>query len=345
MRKIVDFNTEIQKYKDNINKLQQGIIPDDWECKVIKAGNEVVITASSMKQHSSIKKLDKKHYLVRATGEVREFNSDTGKKRTNNFRSLQKSLSHLRNLINTNFDESKLNQAWITLTYKKHQSDSKQVVYDMKKLIKALRYNYQVADTRLEYIYILEPQASGSWHVHLLIKLTNSDNLYIPQYKLNKLWGHGSADIRTAKDGIQHIANYVSACLSNSKSTEQLEYEMKTQLGIKDSKPTKKYEKYSRLKFYRQGMKFYYRSKGIKEPEQKTMTYEGIKKELTEGQFRENYKKVSNFKTSNNTEVITVFIQFYKQSIVDILRIDKPFEKIPPLTLAKESDTTYSQRA
>lgn len=329
--KIDNFQTKIEKYIDNVNSLKKGEIPNSWNVKVIKAGNEVVVTASSMQQRNSIRKLDKKHYEVLATHEIREYKKHkTDNTRKANFRSLQKSLSHLRNLINTNFSSDKLNQVWITLTYKKHQTDNKQVVYDMKKLIKALRYKYQTADSRLEYIYILEPQSTGSWHVHLLLKLTNSDELYIQQKSLKAQWGKGSAYVKTAQDGIKNIANYVSALLANAKSTQQQEYEIKTQLGLKATKPTKAYEKYSRLKYYQKGMKFYYRSKGIEEPKQQTMLYGDIKKELTEAQFRENYKKVSHFSTSNNTEITTVFIQFYRDTLADTAEIIKPFKTTPP---------------
>ena len=61
---------------------------------------------------------------------------------------------------------------------------------DFKRFWEKLHYHYP----DLEFIRIIEPQHTGSWHIHALLKSNNYENLSISHEQIEKLWGHVRLD-------------------------------------------------------------------------------------------------------------------------------------------------------
>lgn len=70
---------------------------------VKKTGNVVEIKHSSGFTGSNIEFIDKDHYIVKSTGEIREINHT--EKRIENTESIKQSMKNLRDLINCNCTE------------------------------------------------------------------------------------------------------------------------------------------------------------------------------------------------------------------------------------------------
>ena len=125
-----------------------------------------------------IKKISKDEYIELQTGEIKEFNKTD--KRSESINSLRQTFKKLRYLINANF-QGKTNELFITLTYAqpdgKPITDKDKVYIDFKKFIKKLRYKYK-DKTTIDFINILEPQETGSWHCHVLIKFNQLQYIY-----------------------------------------------------------------------------------------------------------------------------------------------------------------------
>ena len=87
---------------------------------------------------------------------------------------------------------------FITLTYEKATKDRRQVIVDIKDLIRKLRVR-----RRLEYIYVIEEHKSKNLHAHLIIK-----SKYIRVKELQKAWGRGFVKINKVKGNINNCINY-----------------------------------------------------------------------------------------------------------------------------------------
>lgn len=223
-----------------------------------------------------IRKLDSDSYVDLNTGEIREFEHTENRSQGEN--SLRKTFNKLRELVRTNFNGS-ANELFITLTYRGdlQTNDTKVVYNDFKKFMMRLKYNYSNLTT-IDYINVLEPHASGKFHMHALLRFNDLDTIYIPNEELAKIWGNGYVVIQSLRN-VDDIGAYVSAyltdievskdCTSNVKSVEK---------EVNGQK--KKFVKGARLIFYPPGVNIYRKSKGIKEPIKEHMTYEKAKKKL-----------------------------------------------------------------
>ena len=98
------------------------------------------------------------------TGEAIPYKTSTA--RANNPNSLQKTFITLRRIINNNFTASD-SERHVTLTYREHMTDYHQCVKDFKNFWLRFKRKYPSA----EYIRVIEPQQSGRWHIHVLIKV------------------------------------------------------------------------------------------------------------------------------------------------------------------------------
>lgn len=171
-------------------------------------------------------------------------------------------MKDLRRLIGANFVSNSINrkdQLWITLTYKEDvnaaNKNSSDIVYkDFKSFIRKLRRRY---NPTIEYISVLEPQASGRWHLHVLLKTLDHSQLYIPNSSVEKLWGKGFTSTKRLKNS-DNVSAYVMAYVSN------IEIDLKSS---NESNPhSKKVIKGGRLSFYPKGVRIYRRSKKLINP-------------------------------------------------------------------------------
>lgn len=225
--------------------------------KSYRYGNTLELTTSNGLHKQTIKVLPNKKYVLLETGEI--FEMDTNNKlRSDNVKSVKQTMKKLRRLISHNF-EGKQNELWITLTYREITTDPQIVYRDFKIFIKKLRKKYNF----LEYINVIEPQASGSWHCHLLLKSTENKVLYIPNDIIETSWNKGFTKTKRLKSS-DKVGNYVVSYLSN--------------LDIKESSLNneKKYVKGARLYLYPKGLRIYRSSRGINKPIEMTATKQEI---------------------------------------------------------------------
>lgn len=184
------------------------------------------------------RKLSKNEIIDTTTGEVIEV--ENSKNRGEQLSSLRSTIRRLRMIINANFF-GEPNELFITLTYRENMTDVKRLYRDFKNFYKRLRRRYQ--EYKFEYIYTIEPQLRGAWHIHLLLKAMNVKYLYIPNEEIAELWGHGFTKTERLT-GVDNIGAYLSAYLTNLED------------GCKGA----------RLYLYPSGVNIYRTSRGIKKP-------------------------------------------------------------------------------
>lgn len=259
--------------------LKENVRPEGRKIVTVKAmGNITEIKSMTvMNTECHILKIDKDSYVVKSTGEIKKFEHHC--KRVDDINNLRVTLGRLRALIATNvLNTTKCR--WVTLTYAqpdgKPMVDSKKLYTDFKKFRQKLSRKLK---RQFEYISIIEPQRSSSYHFHcILIFLDRAP--YIDGYEMGRIWGHGYANVR-AIDSCDNIGAYVSAYMTDLELSDE-EYAQDTVMNSfaidkkqvdKDGKEqTKKIIKGGRLHFYPAGMQIYRCSKGIKSPEISKMT-------------------------------------------------------------------------
>lgn len=233
-----------------IEKVKPQKIPDDAVSKAYITNNvvEVITTEKTNYNLSRYRRLSNQMYVDTNTGEVHYYKSDK-KPRTDKYIN-QKTFINLRRIINNNF-VGDFTEKHIVLTYKSEMTDYKQANKDFKDFWARFSYKY----TNFEYIRIIEPQQSGRWHIHLLIKSNLYKRIFIEQNKLNKIWGKGMVWINNIPF-LDNFGAYFSATFSDIDMYENNQ--------ISDNKKSK--IKGGRLKYYPANFKLYTCSKGIKKP-------------------------------------------------------------------------------
>lgn len=253
---------EIHKIKYN-----RSYIPVNAPTKITQCGDIIECKSVEYRNRTSrIEKLDAETYRVKSTGEIKKFNKGSSRKDAK--ATLSQTFQSLRNLINCNVtDDNVDNVLWITLTYAENMTDTKRLYNDFRKFNQRLQY-YCTANNipQYEYITVVEPQARGAWHHHLLL-IWDSPAPFIPNKTLADIWGFGFVHVTKLKKGISNIGVYLTAYLTDVPLEDALEDESFPDrvkgLKILDNK---KYVKGGRLHLYPVGTHIYRTSKGIKEP-------------------------------------------------------------------------------
>lgn len=264
-------------------------------------GNTIEITSSNNHYVQSIVVLPQHQYLVIETGEIKVMDTK-GMSRKDNLSSIKRTMRQLRRLISANFSGGK-DELWVTLTYSKninakHQDDTKIVYRDFKSFIRKVRSKIG----KIEYITVLEPQASGRWHMHVLFKTNDNSRLYVKNSVMEKLWGKGFTSTKRLSNR-DNVAAYVMAYVTN--------------LRIDNGMSKKRDIKGARIYLYPKGTKIYRRSKGIVDPKTiKATTKRKLNKvyKLTKENKRGAYEQVFVIK-SKNKKIVTQTEFFEKKSI------------------------------
>ena len=71
----------------------------------------------------------------------------------------------------------------LVLTYSSYMDNPEQLYQDFRKFWLRFKYHFPPS----EYITIIEPQASGSYHIHALVKTQDDSPLFIPKKQLDML--------------------------------------------------------------------------------------------------------------------------------------------------------------
>ena len=203
--------------------------------------------------------IEGKRYVNLETGEIHDMDTSNNS-RFDNLKSTKQTMKKLRRIIAHNFTGGE-NQLWITLTYREHVINPEVVYKDFKAFIRRIRHSFG----HVEYIAVIEPQASGRWHLHVLLK--NDSELTIPNNDLAKMWVKGFTKTKRLRRA-DKVGNYLIAYLSN------------LQIGDEGSE-NKAIVKGTRLYMYPKGIRIYRTSRGIEKPLEVT---------TTKGEIMETYK-------------------------------------------------------
>lgn len=240
---------------------------------VTKQGEKITdVVRMSFKPECHIKRIAKDLYLKGRYDREGNFLSDgvvhevaTKEEPMRNRRSLKKIFKDLRQLIAANFEGGE-KELFITLTYAEQTHDPKQIHKDFVAFWKRLQRAY--AGAGLGYIAVVEPHASGEFHIHALIRAREVDNLYIPNEVMSQIWGMGFTKTERLED-IDHMGAYVIAYMSNMEIPPEYEAEYAKHDDIIE-RDGKKYIKGKRLDYYPDGMQIHRHSRDIVKPDKLT---------------------------------------------------------------------------
>lgn len=241
-------------------------IDDSKISTVYKTGNitEIITPHHRNECLKKIRRLSKTQYVDLETGEVKEYKQSINK--SDNVQNVQRSLANLRRIINLNFTGED-SERFLTLTYSTLMTDTNKLYRDFKNFISKLRKLYPV-----EYVVVAEPQQSGSWHLHVLLKSMAIKRLHIPIEVLSELWNHGYFHIEKVPFA-DNFGAYFAVRVTDLYSEDS---------DINNINAPKSVVKGGRLHFYPPNFKIYRCSKSIKRPLAIQMTY-GEAKKLTDG--------------------------------------------------------------
>lgn len=238
-------------------------ISSNHKCKVISAGNVVEIITVKKYPPPSIAKfrrLNRDSCINLETGEVIKYKKSP--KRLDNHQGLRKTFGALRRIIDANFIGDYRSELHITLTYCHNEQDYVKAAKDFTRFWARFRYHYPGC----EYIRILEPQHSGRWHIHLLVKMMSGRSLYVDYNQLRDLWGLGLTYVCKMPPA-DNFGAYFSAMFTDCDIFENAECQER------DPKAWKAIVKGARFKFYPPAFRFFSCSKGIIRPKATSMTY------------------------------------------------------------------------
>lgn len=270
-------------------KEKQNLIYKQAPVKGYQYGNNLELTTGIGPKKQSIKVISNKRYVNLETGEIKKFNTDT-LNRSDSLEEIKRTMKKLRRLIAHNFDGGK-NQLWITLTYREHITDSKVASNDFKIFMKQLRRKYK----NIEYITVIEPQETGKWHFHVLLKSNRS--LYIHNSEMENMWRKGFTKTKRLKRS-DKVGNYVLAYLTDLKLPNESK-----------NSSNKKIAKGVRLYLYPKGMRIYRRSKGIEDPPILRDTKMNILKKYHMQNMLPSFSKKTSYK--NNDQEYNFYTEIY----------------------------------
>lgn len=249
------------------------ISPDDIapteNCKVTICGDSIELTTiSHYSDLPHIKKIDKDTYKVLRTGEIRYFNHDS-----NRNKSMAETFSKIRNLINANITgETAQNALWITLTYAENMTDTNRLYNDFRKFMLRLKYySKQNEIAPFEYITVVEPQARGAWHHHLLL-IWDSPAPFIANSIMADIWGHGYTKTKSLNQNITNIGAYLTAYLTDVDISADDAQEVLADMTLTGTNSHlkalngKRFLKGGRIHLYPKNMRIFRHSRGIKQP-------------------------------------------------------------------------------
>lgn len=261
-------------------------------------GTEIIdLVRTSFKPGCHIKKISKSEYM-RGTyrsdgsfvsdGEVYTIQNKEAPMR--NRRSLRQIFRTLRQLIATNFKGGD-SELFITLTYADQHNDPERIHGDMVKFWQRLKYKYPT----LKYIAIVEPHASGMFHIHMLLSDTADQPLHIPDSELRQIWGLGITTTERLND-IDHMGAYFIAYFTNMELSPD-EIKIYADQDDVEYKNGKAYIKGKRLDYYPEHMRIYRHSRNCDEPRKET----GIDADTALIGAKKTFEHTAEFEDNGNT--------------------------------------------
>lgn len=257
----------------------------------------------------------KREFVVLSSGEVRECNSYLT--RADNYKGLKKTFQKCRDLINTNVIDVSCVR-WITLTYAENMTDTKRLYQDFEKFNKRFQYfckknNYG----KCEYIVMMEPQARGAWHSHLLY-IWEHTAPYIPCNILQDIWKQGFVKIKKL-DNVDNVGAYLTAYLGDMELLEGSDIPRHSTIKIaeveneKGNIETKRFIKGGRLHMYPSKFNMLRYSRGCKKPVSEFLSQKDAEKKVSGATLTyETSYKISDFEKNYSNTVNVRYYNFKK---------------------------------
>lgn len=229
-------------------------------------------------------RLSRDEYLVRSTGEVRQYRHHARHKsrvEDDQLVSLHHSVTRLNQLITCNFQGTP-NELMLTLTYGGTLRDQRKTFAvdglsdrerqvandfnreavkgmhrDLRNFLGRLKRRCETSQHQLRYVYCWQAQGDATMHLHVLVKLMGAKSFRLSIEALSKLWGLGDVDIKQLKN-VAHIGAYVSSFMLNDRNPDN---------------PSDPDTHYARLKYYPPNFKIFGGSINLNRPKKYRSTY------------------------------------------------------------------------
>lgn len=221
----------------------------DTQVKAYVYGDTIEMTTSHGKHSNPIRKLNSDEFLDLRTGEIRLYDK-RAVNRSDNLKAVKRTFVKLRRLVGNNFFGGST-ELWVTLTYRENMTNPETAYEDFRAFMKTLRRKYP----NILYISVIEPQARGSWHYHVLLK--NDAPIFIENEYIAKIWKKGFTRTKRIKSS-DKLGNYLTAYLTNLDLNE---------IDFDSDETNKSIVKGARLHLYPKGIRIYRKSRKIKHPE------------------------------------------------------------------------------
>lgn len=289
-------------------------IDDNALVRVKQAGNitEIMCSKNQVTNDPMIRKLNKDEYLNLRNGEIIEV--DHTENRSQDLKSVARSLAKLRDLINANVtDPSRCR--WVTLTYAENMKDPNKLQKNFEKLAEKIRKKYG----SMEYINAAEPQGRGAWHLHCLFIFPDKAP-FIPNEDLAKMWRKGFVTIKKL-ESVDNVGAYLTAYLGDMELPEDEKIEVpkerlkEVEIEEDGKKKTKRFIKGARLYMYPTGFNIYRYSRGCKKPEITREAYSEARKKVCS--HKQTFKKALDITDEVNGFNDTLVYEYYNATLTE----------------------------
>ena len=250
---------------------------DDKELVTAYKYGDTLEMSTAVGSEPSVVKYDADHMVNKDTGEIIEIDHCDDRSDPRLRKSLKASFKRLKRLIGANFTNiGPRSGLWVTLTYAqpdgKPMTDQNRLYQDFRKFIQKLkRY---IKPRELVYIVAMEPQASGSFHAHILMKCLDKKTFYLKNSDVAEMWGQGFVNVRRIKKA-DNVSAYLMAYLTDI-DVKNVSGDIKRQ----DGKKPKSIIKDGRIGFYPLHFNLYRASKNCRQPEKLKSSRKKVKKKF-----------------------------------------------------------------
>lgn len=258
-----------------------------------------------------MRKISKDEMVNTLTGKVVKIHHVKNRADPKNYQSLRSTFKRLKRLIGANFRGGH-SELWLTLTYRESpMTDAQRLYRDFKNFMAKLR---RKTKKDLAYLVVIEPQASGSLHAHVLMKTLDKSTLYIANEVVAQAWGQGFVNVRRLKD-TDNVGSYLIAYLSDV-DLNNLEGDFEH-----TKTKTKKIIKGGRLALYPIGMQIYRTSrKGISQPIKLKDSKENIQEKYGLSGLSPDYYRKFEITRVRDKEPFVIETEYYSRRKAELKR-------------------------
>ena len=236
---------------------------------------EIIDTSNKVNGLKDIEKISKNIFYDKKNNRYARYKLDDEKTED----SLRKSMKVLNNKLKNNFNGGS-NELFITLTTAVPVSNVTEIKLYFEQFWEKLKSKY----TGMEYAYVLEWQETrNSWHFHLLLKDMKNSVLYIPNSKIEFLWGKGytktsrvSADPKYNSIDEEEILTYDDRNIRDTVETLGIKKVISYMCKLKSKKSIPRY------------VRCFETSRNLKSPQIEVKTYGDVYDEMTGSNYQLN---------------------------------------------------------